>query len=79
MQKWACMAVRPISNHKAPLRRARLTQFRFGSAPSKARAPKGLGSAVHAWDGKASVRPTGRTGPQVCRTPKTRSHTCVQP
>jgi len=77
MQKWACMAVRPISNRKPPLRRARLTQFRPKGASSKARALKGLGLADHAWDGTAHVRTTGRRRPLTPPTPSQRSHTCA--
>jgi hypothetical protein len=50
MQKWACMAVRPISYRKGPLRRAALTQFGISSASPKAGALGGLGQAVRAWD-----------------------------
>ena len=75
MQKWARMAVRPISNRKAPLRRARLTQFRFKRAPRKAGALKGLGAAVRAWDGMSRLAAPERQRHPALTAPPNRSHT----
>ena len=55
MQVWACMAVRSISYRKGPLRRAALTQFGISSAPPNARALRGLGQAVQAWDATSGL------------------------
>ena len=78
MQKWACMAVRPDSNRKAPLRRARLAQFGIKSAPPKARALKGLGQAVRAWDATSCGGVHGPQPPPTLPTPSLRPHNCAQ-
>ena len=69
MQKWACMAVRSFSNRKTPLRRVALTQFGIRSASTKARVPRRLGWAVHAWDATSSLCAPGRRRPPKLLTP----------
>ena len=69
MQKGAGMAVCANSNHKAPLRRARLTQFRFKSAPTKAGGLSVLGSAVRAWGGRPGLCAHERRWSTKLRTP----------
>jgi hypothetical protein len=77
MQVWACMAVRSISNRKAFVRRAALTQFGFRSASPKARALRGLGQAVRAWDATSGwCAPDPRLA-QTLLNPSGRSHTCA--
>jgi hypothetical protein len=75
MQKWVCMAVRPKSNRKRPLRRATCAQFRFTSAPNKAGALRGLGSAGHAWHATSHGGAHERQHAPPQLTPSKRSHT----
>ena len=75
MQKWASMAVQPKSNRKHPLRRATCAQFRFTSAPSKAGALRGLGSAGHASSATSHGDAHKRRHAPPQSTPSKRSHT----